>query len=80
MIVYVVMKHITYTFENDACWDDGYYDDYYETEVNSEEFIGIYATEEEAKKAVETEDERYSGYMDHAYYFAYEIQDTIEEK
>ena len=77
MTVYVVMKTTTQCFENDACWDDGWYDDYYETEVTSEEFIGIYATEELAKKVAEEEDERCSGYLDKAYYFPYEV---VEEK
>ena len=73
MTVYVVMKKVTESFENDACWDDGYYDDYYETEVTSEEFVGVYATEELAQKAVEEVEETLSGYLDGAYFFPTEV-------
>ena len=73
MTVYVVMKCTTQSFENDLCWDDGYYDDYYETEVTSEELVGIYSSEELAKKVVDQEDEKCGGYLDRVYYFPYEV-------
>lgn len=77
MTVYVVMKSITQSFENDACWDDGYYDDYYETQITSDQFIGVYATEELAQKEVEIIQSTLTGYLDEAYYFPTEI---VEEQ
>lgn len=48
--VYIVIHSTTERFSNDLCWDDGYYDDYYETEVNSEEIISVYSNYEDAQK------------------------------
>lgn len=72
MVVYVVMKTTYQSFSNDACWDDGWYDDYYETEVESSELIGIYATEELARKVCEEENDKCSGY-DCVNYFPYTV-------
>lgn len=73
MTVYVIIKSTLQTFENEACWDDGWYDDYYETQVTSEELIGIYASEELAKKVTEKENEKCDGYYATVYYFPYEV-------
>lgn len=73
MTVYVVMKSITESVENDACWDGAYYGNYYETQVTSEEFVGVYATEELAQKEVERIQSTFTGYLHEAYYFATEI-------
>ena len=76
MKVWVVIKNIVHRIENDACWDDGCYDDYYETEIDSEELVGIYATEELAKQVVEQLENRFDIY-DSVSYFEYEVIESL---
>lgn len=59
MTVFVVMKTHIETFTTCNSYDeDGYYDDYYDTEVESSELVGIYMSMINAIKAVEkAEDE-----------------------
>ena len=78
MVVWVVIKTSVQSFSNDLCWDDGWYDDYYETEVSSDELIGIYATEKLAQKVAEEENDKCGGY-DRAYCYPYEIIEKLEE-
>lgn len=77
MTVYVVMKSVTETIYNPS-FDDDFDDDYNDYEITSDEFVGVYATEEIAKKVVEIEDEKCSGYMDHAYYFPCEVEKSVD--
>ena len=79
MTVWVVIRYWTQSFENESCWDDGYYDDYYETEVSGEELIGIYASEELAKQVKEKEEEHSSYIYDRVEYFPYEVVDNLKK-
>lgn len=79
MTVYVVIRSVTETIYNPS-FDDDFDDDYNDYEITSEEFVGVYTTEEIAKKVVEIEDEKCSGYMDHAYYFPYKVKETLDEE
>lgn len=78
MTVYLVFRTITEHHSNDLCWDDGYYDDYYEDITVGEELIGVYATKELAEKVAEREDNRCGG-EDHAYYTEYEVLEEVPE-
>ena len=78
MIVYLVFRTITEHHSNDLCWDDGYYDDYYEDITVGEELVGVYATKELAEKVAEREDNRCGG-EDHAYYTEYEVLEEVPE-
>lgn len=78
MTVYLVFRTVTEHYSNDLCWDDGYYDDYYEDITVSEELIGVYATKELAEKVAEREDNRCGG-EDHAYYTEYEVLEEVSE-
>ena len=58
MTVFVVMKTNIDTFTTCNSYEDGYYDDYYDTEVESSELVGIYMSIINAiKKATEVENE-----------------------
>ena len=53
MKVYLVFRTTTEHHSNDLCWDDGYYDDYYEDVTVSDHLVGVSAcyssrSEEEA--------------------------------
>ena len=54
MTVFVVIKTHIETFTNCNSYDeDGYYDDYYDTEVESDELVGIYLSMINAIKAAD---------------------------
>lgn len=74
MVVYVVFKATYESFSNDLCYEDGYYDDYYETEVTSNQIIGIYSNYEKAKKVEEEENNKCLG-RDEVYCIPYEVED-----
>ena len=71
MTVYIVFRRITEYHSNDACWDDGWYDDYYEDESVNEELIGVYATKELAEQVVEKENDKCL--EDNVYYIEQEV-------
>lgn len=48
--IYVVVEAIEESFDNDLCWEDGYYDDYYETTVTSTNYLAFFTNKEEAEK------------------------------
>ena len=77
MTIYIVIGTSVQYFDNDLCWEDGYYDDYYETEVESKEFIGAYLTKEQAEKVVD-EVENKNAY-DYVNYFPYELEEESKE-
>lgn len=51
--IYAVVEQIEQGFDNDLCWEDGYYDDYYETVVTSTDYLAFYSTKKEANKCSE---------------------------
>ena len=51
--VYAVIETTDQHFDNDLCWDDGYYDDYYETVITCTNYLAFFATEKEANKCSE---------------------------
>lgn len=53
MKVYAVVEVIEQSFDNDLCWEDGYYDDYYETKVVSTEYLAFYSSKKGAEKCAE---------------------------
>lgn len=70
--VYIVVNSYTQHFENDLCWDEGYYDDYYETEVVSTEIVAVYSNFDKAQKEADRLNEQAS--YDENYYVAeYEV-------
>ena len=73
MKVYAVIRTTVSSFENDACWDDGYYDDYYETQVSSDSLICICATEELAAKIANEENDKCYGPYDSVFYVEYDV-------
>lgn len=79
MKVYLVIRTITEHYSNELCWDDGWYDDYYEEVVTSEQIIGVYATPELAEKIAEREDNKCSG-EDHVDWLEYDVIGEEDEE
>ena len=50
MEIYAVMEVTEQTFDNDACYEDGYYDDYYETTVSQADYLAFFTNKKEAEK------------------------------
>ena len=50
MNAYAVIENQEHSFETDACYEDGYYDDYYEGSVTSTEYIAFFSNKKEADK------------------------------
>ena len=73
MTVYVVMNTTVESFSTYS--EDGYYDDYYDTEVESDELIGIYLSMTNAIKAAEKAEEEDGSYHCRVCWFPYEITD-----
>lgn len=78
MKVYVVYQVDHEHLSTDACWDDGWYDDYYETITDSTSIIGIYATEELAQKAVDKYGDE-CAYDSDIFYRVEEVLEKLED-
>ena len=78
MKVYVVYQVDRETHSNELCWEDGWYDDYYEDITESTSIIGIYATEELAQKAVDKYGDE-CHYDSDVFYRAEEVLEKVEE-
>ena len=76
--VYAVIESYTRSFSNDLCWDDGYYDDYYETEVTSESIVGVYSSKELAERACQLNREKDSSLLFEFYYVEYDVLDSLD--
>lgn len=80
MKVYLVFRTTTEHHSNDLCWDDGWYDDYYEDITVCEHLVGVYATRELAEQIAEREDNKCGG-EDRAYYVECEVlEEDIEDE
>ena len=72
MKIYAVVEDIEESFDNELCWEDGYYDDYYETKVNYIDYLGFFSNKKEAEKC-----EKYLEERDH---FVRVIEINVDKK